>query len=342
ANAELALGQFAQARDEFIRVLDGSAALPDYETTDRLADRYNLARARFNLREFGVVAQDLGALVPEMDRHIGAQHDRTIKARSLWAQSLAEVGQYERAVDVERANLANARTRSATDDVVSPQELTLAKLLKIAVRPREGLPFARSGLAFVDAKYREPNWLSEVGRRLLAELLLEDGQLDEALRVLALAVERSRRIDNHASHTSYADLLQVQALALRLRAGSGDMARSVELLGQAQSIYLKSLGPSNPASLRCATHLAWLQAQQPDADALAEQCFAKAANAYEATLPVAHVVHAELELMRAELGVRPGSAAPLRLQAQARAQSARHGWAVAMGVEFRPPLVGLH
>ena len=341
ANAHLDLGQYALARDEFIAALNDGRAVHE-DITDSLADRYNLARARFNLGEFAIAATELEALVPEMDRHVGARHDRTIKARALWAQSLAENGDFVRAVEVERVNLASARARSTSDDdVLSLQEMTLAKLLKMAMRPREGLPLARSGLAFMDAKYADPTWLTEIARRLTAELMLENGDLDEAMHTLDRAAERSRRIDSYQGSTYFADLLQTQAAALTLRGGAGDRDKALALLDEAQAIYAQALGPAGRATLRNAAYRAWIAARA-GAGPPTTQRFLQEAGAYEAALPPAHLARAELELMRAELGRRESPPGALRAQAATREHAGRTAWKAALGSDFEPPLLILH
>ena len=338
-NAYLHLGQLEHARDVFAQIVSDAPAIADYELTDLLVDRYNLARTRFNLREFAQTNVELTQLVTAMDRQLGTGHDRTIKARGLWAQTLAELGQFHQAVEVGRQNLQYAQSRSSVDDdVVSLQKLTLAKLLKMSYLPRAGLPLAQEGLAFMDAKYPEPFWNREVARRLLGELLLEDGQIEAALGQLNTAAANVTRIDGYAQNAGYADILQVQAMALRLRAGSGDAERSLQLLNQALDIYTNTLGINNPATLRCATHLTWLLALAAANDAGASEQFAKAAAAFAATMPREHVDRAELLLMRSELSQRAGAAADARQQLQ----SGKEGWRAAMGSEFKPPFIALH
>ncbi|MBV9891346.1 MAG: tetratricopeptide repeat protein, partial [Rhizobacter sp.] len=340
ANAHLVLGQYAIARDEFVAVLKDAATVGE-ELTSIMADRYNLARTRYNLGEVEVAAAELEVLVPEMDRHIGPQHDRTIKARSLWAQALAENGEFVRAVKVQRVNLTAVRARPASDeDVLRLQEMTLAKLLKMTMQPREGLPLARSALAFMDVKYVDPTWLTEAARRITAELLMENGELDEAMRMLDVAMERSSRIDNHQGSTVFADLLQARATALRLRAQPGDAQMALALLDEAQAIYAQALGPGARATLRCAAYRAWIEAQAGSASAA--QRFFQAAAAYEATLPPTHLARAELELMRADLGRREVPAGTMHAQTSAREHAGRAGWKTALGIEFKPPLLGLH
>jgi tetratricopeptide (TPR) repeat protein len=324
-------------------VIEDAPGVAGYEITDGFADRYNLARARYNLREFDPVERELALLVPAMDKHIGGGHDRTIKARSLWAQTLAELGRYQQAIEVEQVNLANARAREASDDeIVSLQELTLAKLFKLAMRPHDGLPLARHALVFFDTKYGDPIWFGEIGRRLVAELLLEDGQVDEAIRTLAEAEGRSRRIDGYAAHPNFADLLQAKASALRVRGKPGDTDAAVEFLQQARAINDRALGPGNTASLRCEVQVAWLLARGPNADSAAEQRFLNAASAYDRVLPAGHLARAELEWIRAELGTGPAASLDLRSQTAAHQKAAREAWKATLGIELHTPLSVLH
>ena len=338
-NVYVDLGQMERARDVFAQNVRDAPAIADYELTDFLVDRLNLARARYNLREFAQTNVELTQLLPAMDRHLGSGHDRTIKARSLWAQTLAELGQFHRAVEVERQNLQYAQSRpSLGEDVVNLQKVTLAKLLKMSFLPHDGLPLAREGLAFLDAKYPEPFWNREIARRLLGELLLEDGQIDAASSEFETATANAMHIDNYAQNAIYADILQTQAMALRLRAGSGDTERSLMLLGQAFGIYSNALGADNPATLRCATHLAWLRALQVATDVAATERFEHAAAAFAATLPREHVGHAELLLMKSELAQRAGATVNAREQLQA----GKEAWLAAMGSEFKAPITALH
>jgi serine/threonine protein kinase len=339
ANVRLNWGQFAAARDEFIDILRDIEGVPGVEVTDRMVDRYNLARTRFNLREFTIAGQELAALVPEMDGHVGPRHDRTIKARGLWAQTLAELGRYEEAIEIQRANLGFAQTREAIDgDVLSLQRLTLAKLYKGAMRPRDGLPLLREGLAFLDAKYAQPMWLAEIARRLLGELLLQDGQVALALETLALAEARTQRIDGHASLTPHADLLQAKAMALHVRMQDDDAARGDAAIAQAQSIYEAALGPDNPAVLRAAVLHHWWKALGAQNATDAISAFDSAVERYAATLPHGHVASAELLLMRADVLRRRGDPAGAR----ALEATGTSAWRDAMGQEFLRPLTTLH
>ena len=338
-NVYLQLGEFARARDVFAQDVHDGPAVADYEKTDALVDRYSLARARFNLGEFAQVKLELAQLASDMDRHLGAGHDRTIKARSLWAQTLAELGEFTQAVEVERQNLHFAQTRpSVDDDLVSLQKVTLAKLLKMSYQPAEGLPLAREGLAFIDGKYPEPFWNREIARRLLGELLLEAGQTDAALAAFDAALGNAARIDNYQQNPAYAEILQAKAMALRLRARGDDAERSLGLLQQAAGIYSRALGAGNVSTLRCAAQFAWLRALQAPSDAAALAAFDQSAAAFAATLPHKHLANAQLLLMRSELSQRAGAGGRAREEREA----GKIAWRALLGRDFNPPFIALN
>jgi hypothetical protein len=152
------------------------------------------------------------------------------------------------------------------------------------------------------------------------------------------AATNAKQLDNYTQNFAYADILQVQAMALRLRAGSGDTQRSQTLLSQALAIFSRVLGATSPATLRCATHLAWLRALQAPTDEALAARFEQATTAFAATLPRKHVGHAELLLMKAELSLRAGATAKAREQLQA----GREGWRASMDGEFKAPFIALH
>ena len=338
-NAYIELGELELARDLFAHNIHDATLISDYELTDLLVDRYNLARTRFNLHQYSQTNIDLEKLVPDLDQQIGPEHDRTIKARALWAQTLAELGHYQRAIQTQRQNLQYAQSRSSVDeDVISLQKLTLAKLLKVSFQPDEGLPLARDGLSFMDKKYPEPFWTRETARRLLGELLVEDRQIDKAISVFDTALGNASRLDNFDNHTAYADMLQAKAMALHARSRNGDDELGIKLLNQALVIYSNVLGANNPAALRCATHLAWLQALQAPSNPTVRETFERSAMAFAATLPTEHVVNAELLLMRSELSHRANA----MTEAHQQLLAGQKEWRATMNNEFKPPFIALH
>jgi eukaryotic-like serine/threonine-protein kinase len=335
ANALYDQGRFAAARDEFAAVVAAAAAIPGYEITDSLADRYNLARAHYGLAEYAVAVRELATLVPAMDRHLGPRHDRTLKARSLWAQSAAESGRYAEAVALQRDNLAHALARDAVDDdVVSLQRLALAKLLRAAGRPAEGLLLAVQGLAFFDAKYPKPTWLRERARWVLGELQLGAGRIDEGLATLQRAGAHAATLAGHGQHTAYADLLQSQALALHLR-GGGDAGRAQALMAQAEDIHTAALGAASVPARRARLHRLWLDALAQPGDAAAIAAFETAAAAWATAGPLPE---AEAALMRAEALAGAGGA---ELARRERARGADL-WQQVLGAPWPGRFTGLH
>jgi eukaryotic-like serine/threonine-protein kinase len=340
ANTLYDQGRFGPARDEFAAVVAASAGIAGYETTDSLADRYNLARAHYGLAEYAVAAQTLTTLVAAMDTHLGPRHDRTLKARSLWAQCEAELGRYAQAVAVQRDNLAHALAREAVDDdVASLQRLTLAKLLRSAGRHAEGVPLAQQGQAFFDAKYSQPTWLRERGRWVLAELLVGAGRVDEGLAALDQARRHMTTLPGHAQHTAFADVLQSQALALHLRGrGRGratDAAQARNLMAQAEAIQSTALGATSLPARRTRLHRLWLDALAQPVDAAAVAAFETAASEWAGAGPMAL---GETALMRAEWLARAGRDQPAQ---QERARGAAL-WQQALGLPWSGRFTGLH
>jgi len=336
ANTLYDQGRFAPARDELAAVVAAAVAIPGYEITDSLADRYNLARAHFGLAEYAVASQTLTTLVPAMDSHLGPRHDRTLKARALWAQSEAELGRYAQAVAVQRDNLAHALARDAVDeDVASLQRLTLAKLLRSAGRHAEGVPLAQQGQAFFDAKYPQPTWLRERGRWVLGELLLGAGRVEEGLAALDLAGRHMATLPGHAQHTVHADLLQSQALGLRLRGRDGDAARARALMVQAEGIQVAALGAASLPARRTRLHRLWLDALAQPGDANAAAAFEAGATAWASAGPLAQ---AETALMRAQWLAQAGRAGP----AQAERARGAQLWEQSLGLPWPGRFNGLH
>ena len=110
ANTLYDQGRYAPAREGIAAVVAAAASIPGYENTDSLA-------------EYAVAAQTLAILVPAYDAQLGPRHDRTLKARALWAQSESELGHHAQAVALQRDNLAHALARDAVDDDVASLQL---------------------------------------------------------------------------------------------------------------------------------------------------------------------------------------------------------------------------
>lgn len=283
-----------------------------------------------------MATQALTTLVPAMDSHLGPRHDRTLKARSLWAQSEAELGRYAQAVAVQRDNLAHALARDAVDeDVASLQRLTLAKLLRSAGRHAEGVPLAQQGQAFFDIKYSQPTWLRERGRWVLGELLLGAGRVDEGLAALDLAGRHMATLPGHAQHPVVADLLQSQALGLHLRGRAADAAHARALMEQAEGIHTAALGAASLPARRTQLHRQWLDALAQPGDGVAAADFESGAVAWAAAGPLAQ---GETALMRAEWLAKAGRSGPA-LEERTRGAAL---WQQALGLPWPGRFTGLH
>jgi hypothetical protein len=259
AHALLEQSRTREARAEFAAVVGDSARVPDYDQTDRLADHYNLARARYLMGEYAEVAAALRELVPVFERHLGRPHDRVMKARSLWAQAEAQAGRPLAAVDIQRETLAVALARDAFDDSqLSLQRVTLAKLLRQAGRAAEGLPLAEFGLAHFDRQLSEPTWLRERGRWIVGELLLATGRLAPAIQQFDRSEGHMRQLAGYAKNALYGDLLLSRAMALKRRAGPGDTTRARRDAEQALVLQRQAHGAASGAAQQAEAVLAWL------------------------------------------------------------------------------------
>ena len=336
---QIDLGRAREARDTFLAVIAGANRVPQYETTDRLIDRYNLARSRYLLGEFSEVHDELAVLVPDLQRHVGPRHDRTLKARSLWAQAALEVGRFDQAVALQRENLAQAQARDTVDDeVTSLQRLTLAKVLRLAGRYAEGLPHAQQGLAFMDFKYTQATWFRVRGRWIMAELMLGLGQQRDGLAALAQAVELGSQLAGHETNPAYADLLQAQALALGQRGQPADLAQALALQASAQAVYESKLGRDSSAARRATLHLRWLALLAASTSARDQAAWAAFETDAVAWARSSSLAAAEVALMRAQAHAVAGHTAAARVE-QDRGAAA---WQEAMGQPWSGHFIGLH
>jgi eukaryotic-like serine/threonine-protein kinase len=320
AHAHLARGDMRRARELFTSAVEIGALLPGAQTTDRLVDGYNLARVTFVMGDSSAAEAQLRALLPHFDRHVGPQHQRSVVARSLHAQALAELGRHAESVQAQRDNVAHVRARpgEAGEDLAL-QQLTLAKLLRLAARYDEGVPLAREGLAYFERHFAQPTWYRERGRWILGELLLGAGQRVEGLKHIDAAVANVSVMEGALGHPARAEMMVALAIALRRGDRPGE---SAPLVAAACPVIVAALGETAPAARRCAVVRAWLDALALDAALRAPALagFVAARESAVAALPERHALRAELLLAQAELLTgMPGhaeQAAALRTRAQ--------------------------
>ncbi len=340
----LARGQVAQAEALLAAFEKYAPGLPDYPITDQIGQRSLLANLRYTRGDVAGAEQILRDIVPLYDRHLGPQHDRTVVTRSLYARSLAELGRYADALQLQRANLAHVQARSqAEPEAVQLARVQLVRLLTQAGRHDEAVAAARETLAFFDARYAEPTRYREAARWYLADALLAQGQRDEGVALLQASLANAEKLGAKNNPLERANKQMALALALRITAPA-EAARQVAV---ACPVLSQALGATNPRATKCLAVQAWLQAGLQLANAssaaaeraAAIQAFVAAREQALAGLPAQHLLHAELLAAQGELL----EADPAR-QAEARALTARADaqYRQVLGQPLPQPLLTLH
>jgi eukaryotic-like serine/threonine-protein kinase len=263
-----------------------------YSEGDRLMDRYNLARTRFAMGDFHGLEQELRALTPEMFRHYGERHDRSIVTAALFAQTLARVGRADEAESLQQANLQRVMSRDPPDEEqIALQQLTLALVLKFSGRYEAALEPARRGLATFDASYSSPTNYRERARTILGEILLGLGRREEGESALRAAISNFAALGDPDSPWG-AEARMILAISQRDAAAAQPACRTIE----------RSIGTSSPNSLRCRTIEAWLAALSA-APADHPAALARFISARDRLLPAlapGQLLRDELETMQAE------------------------------------------
>jgi serine/threonine-protein kinase len=247
--ADMDLGLLPEAQQAAQQVVQLSPSVSGYTLTDQLVARYQLASVLFRERKYPQSIEVLERLLPELDQHIGPRHDRTIKARGLLAQQLAEVGDFDKALAQEQANIESAASAASGDpEQLALQELTFAKILKAAGRFEQGVPHARKGLAYFDSKYAAPTFLRERGRWVLGDLLVGAGHVDEGIATLDQALRNQKTLATNGQSAAIADVLMSLSHAYEIR---GDKALADADLQAACGMYEAVLGAGAEPPSRC-------------------------------------------------------------------------------------------
>jgi hypothetical protein len=337
---QIARGRLDEAQ-VLIELIDREAeTLPEYPVIDRLGARAQLASVRFARAEFEAARALLADLVPRYDRHVGAPYDRTAVVRSTYARTLAELGEYAQAVQVQQANVEHVRPRAAAEpEAVNLVRLQLVRLLTQAGRASEAEPLARELLAFFEARYVEPTRYREAARAYLADAQLAQGRREEGLRTLQMSIDQAARLGAADNPLERANKQLSWAVAARGLSG----VKGLEVAQQSCARQLSALGAANPRSRRCRAIEAWLAALVADpaqqASTLAQ--FVQAREQALASLPARHLLRAELLAAEAEILRRPGPAQNSAAAGQRLAQ-AQGLYRQGLGQDLPQPLLSLH
>ena len=336
--ALLDLGLLEEARAAVEKTISLGATVPGYSLTDRLVTQYDLASILFRLRQYQSSVDQLQRLVPEMERHIGPRHDRTIKARALLAQELAELGDFSRALAEERKNIDFATSSRAGDpELLALQELTFAKILRGADRFDEGTVYARRGLDYYDSKYPTATFLRERGRWILGDLLVASDHLGEGIETLQTALKNMQTLQGSEQTTAVADTFLSLGNAYRLK---GNEAQATRHLDSACRIYDSLLGSDSQSALRC--RLYQILATPPTATdsnpSQQHEAVTRLRGKLAALVSSRHPLLAELDMIESDYLTRTGQGE----RARGLRDGARRRYEESTGVAPQLPLRFLH
>ncbi len=337
---QIARGRLDEARALIEHIDREAETLPEYPVIDRLGARAQLASVRFARGEYEAARRLLADLLPRYDRHVGAPYDRTAVARSTYARTLAELGDYAQAVQVQQTNVRNVSPRAAAEpEAVNLVRLQLVRLLTQAGRASEAELLARELLAFFEARYAEPTRYREAARAYLADAQLALGWRDEGLRSLQSSIDQAARLGAADNPLERAGKQLSWAVAARAMPG----AAPLEAAHEACARHLAALGADNPRSRRCQAIEAWLAAlaaaPAPQGSALVQ--FVQMRERALSALPARHLLRAELLAAEAEILRLPGSAHD-EAGAARRLAEARQLYRQALDKDLPQPLLSLH
>ena len=325
--AQTDLGDYRAARATLSRAVALSEGSAGYSAVDRLVYRVLLTRAIFYSGDAAAAEPAAGALVKDEERILGASHPLVFPARQLWSHSLAQLGRYSEAIDVQRRSLELAESQPAPSaERIAGQRQVLAAQLALAGRYREAEPLARQALAQWGTAESELVPRRPLARRVLGVAMLGQNRLPEAQTELDLAITEGRRLPHYTTQPEWPVLLGSAADVRRL---AGDLPGALPLLAESCAVLGHSPGIGSPPALRCMAMLTWLRASAAPRDAAARGGFDSAASAYADALPASHLGRLDLMLLASELDALTGQPAARDLD------HARTAWAAIVG--SRPP-----
>jgi eukaryotic-like serine/threonine-protein kinase len=331
--AHMDLGEYAQGRQTFERILAQAPSVPKFGMSSVLPIRVSLMNSHALSGDFATMV-DMGLpLLIDIDKTFGPTSALSLRARDTLAQGLTRLGRYAESVTMQQTVLRGWEAVAGADESVQHARATLAMLLALSGRAEEGLPQARQAVAYFDAEQPKPNINDEARRAGLALVLYQSGRLEESAQVLAQTLARMRTLSGHELHRRYIEVLLTQAMVeYRLRRGF----QAVPAVEKACALMKLSTGSVQVPAQRCDAHLAFLRGMQAPAQGLAD--FDSSAQAYLASLPQGHVAGAEVHLLRAELLAAAGRKA----QAAVERQLGLAAWQQAIGLPFKGPVIALH
>ena len=259
-------GKYLEAREMAATSVTQGGSVAAYSLSDRMVNRYNLARMDYVLNRYPQAVAELQPLVDEMGRHMGIKHPRTMNARNLLAQSLVAAGFDAEGIDVQRANLHIAEAKEnakETDDHqgVAFEELVLAKLYVMSA-PVIAESYATRGLNFYDSKYERPTWTRERARWILSDAFLHQRRFKKADEQLAITLTNMQSLPGAEGHAIYADAMQTRAL---LRTAQSRFDEAAEDITTACAVFEKRLPSGVEQITYCKLYAAWIESKRTGA-----------------------------------------------------------------------------
>ncbi len=242
-------------------------ASPGRQKLDSYIDRFSLAREYFRAGDIVGARMRVESVLPLLDAHVGAAHDRTVLARNLLAQCYMRAGDNARALaELERSERALA-TGSSPLSLVNVQ-LVRAKLLLYSRQPKAAEQLLDVAMQALQINSESGNFLHLRVRWLHAESLLQQGKYAQAQAELTPVVAQFKRLSNQQPSAPLGEALDSLARALML-AGHADAA--APLFVQALTEIEATAGANSLAALRVRVHALWLEViDHSDASALAK------------------------------------------------------------------------
>ena len=318
ASNHIARGELEPAERLLLHIKTVGPAVPDFSITNQLGNRYSLASLQFNRGDLAAAEAELRTLLPDIERHLGPLHDRTVLTRALFARTLAERGLFDEAIQQQRSNVANLRMRTPIEaEAVALGEIQLVRVLTMAARYDDAVRIGRDTLRYFDAQYAEPTRYRENARWYLGEALLGTGALDEGTQAVEASLRNAAQLGkgNHPLERSG----KLLALAVAGRAGVSQ-ATAGESPRPTCDALEAALGARNTRTTRCRAIEAWLDAltRRGSDRAAASRAFVDARERALSGLPDAHPLRIELVAAESEI-VQPldaTRAGELRAQAE--------------------------
>ena len=332
--AQFDLEQLAAAASTGERIETEIGRLGNVNVSARLDVERQKAMLWFDQGRYAEVLDALPSLVGRLEAHLGTSANAVHVAQAYWAASLAAVGRYEEAVDVETRNLARAANRvTADNEEMAFHHQVAAVVLYEAGRFEEALAPARQSLAFLSGS---PHSVAEIATARLRFGLLkhaagEAGGVEEARS----GVNAYAGIPGRQDHASLAEMIHWlaavehaagnDAAALRRpnaprRSGVAEAQTRRRSIERAVTPWRHGCVPSRILATR-ARPMLWKAA----------------ARDYAALRTPLHLSHADLGLMDAEVSARAGNHA----EAERAKSAATKRWQRSTGRPL-PRFVTLH